>query len=232
MMTKKPILSGQRKYAAEFLGSCLLTMVVIGSGIAAQQFSPDQVGLQLLENSIVTGAGLFALISLFSTVSGAHFNPVVTLSAAALNGMSWREVPGYCLSQVAGCIFGAVVANYMFSLPLVTWSQHNRINGPHFVSEILATAVLLLLIFGLSRSGKSASIPAGVASYITAAYFFTSSTSFANPAITVGRMFTNSFTGIAPSSAPGFVLAQLLGAGIALLSVRYFFANPSGEERL
>jgi glycerol uptake facilitator-like aquaporin len=226
MMTKKPILSGQRKYAAEFLGSCLLTMVVIGSGIAAQQLSPDQVGFQLLENSIVTGAGLFALISLFPTVSGAHFNPVVTLSAAALNGMSWREVPGYCLSQVAGCIFGAVVANYMFSLPLVTWSQHHRINGPHFVSEIVATAGLLLVIFGLTRSGKSSTTPAGVATYITAAYFFTSSTSFANPAITIGRMFSNSFAGIAPSSVPGFIGAQLLGMALAIALVTYLWPSP------
>lgn len=207
-------------------------MVVIGSGIAAQQLSPDQIGLQLLENAIVTGAGLFSLISLFSAVSGSHFNPVVTLSAAALNELPWREVPGYLLSQVLGCVSGAIAANYLFSLPLVSWSQHHRINGPHLASEILATAVLLLLIFGLIRSGKSAIVPAGVASYITAAYFFTSSTSFANPAITVGRMFTNSFTGIAPSSAPGFIAAQLVGAGIAVLLIRYLFSNEVGEERL
>jgi len=207
-------------------------MVVIGSGIAAQQLSPDQIGLQLLENAIVTGAGLFSLISLFSAVSGSHFNPVVTLSAAALNELPWREVPGYLLSQVLGCVSGAIAANYLFSLPLVSWSQHHRINGPHFSSEILATAILVLLIFGLIRSGKTAIVPVGVASYITAAYFFTSSTSFANPAITVGRMFTNSFTGIAPSSAPGFIVAQLVGAGIAVLLIRYLFSNEVGEERL
>jgi len=231
-MTKTPMIPRQKKYAAEFLGSCLLTTVVIGSGIAAQQLSPDQIGLQLLENAIVTGAGLFALISLFSSTSGSHFNPIVTLSAAVLGATPWREVPGYLLSQVIGCVSGAVVANYMFGLPLITWSQHHRINGPHFSSEILATAILVLLIFGLIRSGKTAIVPVGVASYITAAYFFTSSTSFANPAITVGRMFTNSFTGIAPSSAPGFIAAQLVGAGIAVLLIRYLFSNEVGEERL
>jgi len=215
---------------AEFLGSVFLAAVVIGSGIAAQQLSPADSGLQLLENTIITGAGLFALISLFGPLSGAHFNPVVTLTDAVFRGIGWRDACFYIPAQITGCISGAMLANFMFALPAISWSQHHRITGPHFVSEIVATVGLLLVIFGLTRSGKSSTTPAGVATYIMAAYFFTSSTSFANPAITVGRMFSNTFAGIAPSSAPGFIGAQLLGMVLAVALVTYLWPRQSSSE--
>jgi len=216
-----------RRVITEYLGSALLAAIVIGSGIAAQQLSPSDIGLQLLENTLVTGAGLFALISVFGPISGAHFNPAVTIADALFRGTSWRDTSYYIPAQILGCISGALLANFMFALPVVSWSQHHRISGPHFVSEIVATAGLLLVIFGLNRSGKSSVIPAGAATYITAAYFFTSSTSFANPAITIGRMFSNTFAGIAPSSAPEFIFAQLLGAGLAVGLIHYLFAESS-----
>lgn len=218
-----------RRVFAEFLGSALLAAIVIGSGIAAQQLSPTDIGLQLLENTLITGAGLFALISVFGPVSGAHFNPAVTIADIVFNGIKWRDALYYIPSQILGCICGALLANFMFALPIVSWSQHHRITGPHFVSEIVATAGLLLVIFGLNRAGKSAVTPAGVATYITAAYFFTSSTSFANPAITIGRMFSNTFAGIAPSSASGFILAQLVGTGLAVALIRYLFVTASDK---
>lgn len=218
-----------RRVFAEFLGSALLAAIVIGSGIAAQQLSPTDIGLQLLENTLITGAGLFALISVFGPVSGAHFNPAVTIADIVFNGIKWRDALYYIPSQILGCICGALLANFMFALPIVSWSQHHRITGPHFVSEIVATAGLLLVVFGLNRAGKSAVTPAGVATYITAAYFFTSSTSFANPAITIGRMFSNTFAGIAPSSASGFILAQLVGTGLAVALIRYLFVTASDE---
>ena len=218
-----------RRVFAEFLGSALLAAIVIGSGIAAQQLSPTDIGLQLLENTLITGAGLFALISVFGPVSGAHFNPAVTIADIVFNGIKWRDALYYIPSQILGCICGALLANFMFALPIVSWSQHHRITGPQFVSEIVATAGLLLVIFGLNRAGKSAVTPAGVATYITAAYFFTSSTSFANPAITIGRMFSNTFAGIAPSSASGFILAQLVGTGLAVALIRYLFVTASDK---
>ncbi len=219
-----------RRVTAEVLGSALLTAIVIGSGIAAQQLSPTDVGLQLLENTLITGAGLFALISLFGPISGAHFNPVVTLADVYFRGTDWRDLLFYVPSQIVGCISGALLANFIFALPVISWSQHHRINGPHFVSEIVATAGLLLVIFGLNRSGKADITPAGVAAYITAAYFFTSSTSFANPAITIGRMFSNTFAGIAPSSVPGFIGAQLLGLALAVGLVTYLWPSKSSAE--
>lgn len=221
-MNNSPVTIG-RKLLAEFLGSALLALIVVGSGIAAQQLSPHDIGLELLENALVTGVGLFFLITLFGPLSGAHFNPVVTLADTLFNGRSIQELIGYLVAQLFGCISGTLLANYLFALPVVTWSQHHRMNGPHFVSEILATAGLLLVIFGLSRTGNTKVIPVSVAAYITGAYFFTSSTSFANPAITVGRMFTNSFAGIAPSSAPGYILAQLLGLGLGIGLVSNLF---------
>jgi len=217
-----------RRLLAELLGSAALSAVVIGSGIAAQQLSPGNVGLDLLENALVTGAGLYVLILVFGPVSGAHFNPVVSLVNAATGGMSWLAALLYTPAQVAGCVLGAIGANVMFSLSWVSISTHHRASGPHLFSEVIATLGLILVIFALSRNGHHAHTPAAVGAYISAAYFFTSSTSFANPAIAVGRIFSNTFAGIAPASVPGFVLAELLGAAAALGLVVYLF--PTTKE--
>ncbi len=210
-----------RRLIAEFLGSAFLAAVVIGSGIAAQQLSPGNTGQQLFENAAATGAGLFAIILMFGPVSGGHFNPVVSFVDAAFGGVSWRDAAAYLPAQVAGCVFGAIVANVMFSRAALEISTKHRASPAHFLSEVVATFGLLLVIFALARTGRSRTAPAAVGAYIGAAYFFTSSTSFANPAITIGRMFSNSFAGIAPASTPSFVAAQvaggLLGVGIILL---------------
>ncbi len=219
-----------RRLVAEFLGSAFLAAVVIGSGIAAQQLSPGNVGLELLENALVTGAGLFAIISMFAAVSGAHFNPVVSLADAIFGGISWRDATLYIPVQVAGCIAGAICANVMFSLSTISISTHARATGPHLFSELIATTGLLLVIFGLARTRRSAVTPAAVAAYITAAYFFCSSTSFANPAITIGRMFSNTFAGIAPSSVPAFIAAQLLAAVLAVGLILALYPGLSSEE--
>ena len=210
-----------RRLVSELIGSALLAMIVIGSGIMAQQLSPNDIGLQLLENALVTGCGLFVLIELFVPIGGAEFNPVVSLVKVALEGRSLVDALSYIPVQVAGCVVGAITANAMFALPAVTWSQHHRVSGPHFLSEVIATAGLVLTIFVLARRGRAALIGVAVASYITAAYFFTSSTSFANPAITVGRMFSNSFAGIAPDSVLFFIGAQLVGGllGLGLITL-------------
>jgi len=208
-----------RRLFAEYLGSALLSAVVIGSGIAAQQLSPGDVGVELLENALATAGGLYVLIVMLQPVSGAHFNPVVSFVDAALGGVTWRDAWAYLAAQVAGCITGAVGANVMFARATVAWSTHHRASGPHLFSEVIATAVLLVVIFALARNGRHASTPAAVGAYIGAAYFFTSSTSFANPAITVGRMFSNTFAGIAPASAPGFIGAQLLGGALAIAAI-------------
>jgi len=209
-----------RRLAAEFLGSAFLAALVIGSGIAAQTLSPGNTGLQLLENATATAAGLFAIILMFGAVSGGHFNPVVSFVDAAFGGMRWRHAAAYLPAQVAGCVVGAVVANVMFSKAAFELSTKERASAPHFLSEIVATLGLVLVIFALARSGRSAAAPAAVGAYIGAAYFFTSSTSFANPAITVGRLFSNTFAGIAPSSAPSFVAAQVVGGVVAVVVIR------------
>src|SRR5580692_6352511 len=205
----------RRRLIAEFLGSAFLAAVVIGSGIAAQRLSPGQTGLELLENAAVTAAGLFAIILMFGPVSGGHFNPVLSFVDAAFGGLSWRDAAAYLPAQVAGCTGGAVVANLMFALPAVSISAKHRATPAHFLSEVIATLGLMLVIFALARSGRSRSAPAAVGAYIGAAYFFTSSTSFANPAITIGRMFTGTFAGIAPSSVPSFIAAQVIGGVLA-----------------
>ncbi|MBV9661615.1 MAG: aquaporin [Acidimicrobiales bacterium] len=212
-----------RRLLAEYLGSAGLAAVVIGSGIAAQQLSPGDTGLQLLYNSVATAAGLFALILMCGPVSGAHFNPVVSAVDAAFGGLSWREAAAYLPSQVVGCFSGAVLANLMFSRAAVSISTHHRATGAHFVSEVVATAGLLLVIFALVRSGRAATAPAAVGAYIGAAYWWTSSTSFANPAITIGRMFSHSFAGIAPSSAPAFIAAQVVGGVIGYGVIRALY---------
>ncbi|MBE2320901.1 aquaporin family protein [Solirubrobacter sp. CPCC 204708] len=218
-----------RRLLAEFLGSALLAAVVIGSGIAAQELSQD-TGLQLLENSVATAFGLFALILMFGPVSGAHFNPVVSLVDAAFGGLPWRTAAFYVPAQILGCIAGAVLANAMFELPAVSISETDRSTGAHLLSEVVATAGLIVMIFSLVRSGRAAMAAAAVGAYIGAAYWFTSSTSFANPAITIGRVFSDTFAGIAPASVAPFVLAQLVGAGVAFALVRFLYPGLSPAE--
>lgn len=212
-----------RRMLAELLGTGLLVTVVVGSGIAAQRLSPDDVGLQLLENAAATAVGLYVLILVFGPVSGAHFNPVVSLADALLGrrsgGLPLVQVPLYAVAQVLGAIGGAVLANAMFDLAAVSVSDTPRGGGHLWLSEVVATTGLLLVIFCLARSGQSAVTPAAVGAYIGGAYFFTSSTSFANPAVTVGRIFSDTFAGIAPASVPGFVVAQLMGLGLGMLLV-------------
>src|SRR5579864_4176279 len=216
-----------RRLTAEFLGSALLAAVVIGAGIAAQRLSPGQIGLQLLEDAAATAAGLFAIILMFGPVSGGHFNPVVSCADAAFGGLSWRDAAAYLPAQVAGCTAGAVLANLMFALPAVSISAKHRATPAHFLSEIVATLGLIVVIFALARSGRIRSAPAAVGAYIGAAYFFTSSTSFANPAIAVGRMFSDSFAGIAPSSVPTFVAAEVVGGVVAFLVITVLYPSPS-----
>jgi len=208
-----------RRLLAELLGSAFLAAVVIGSGIAAQRYSPGATGLELLENAAATAAGLFAIILMFGPVSGGHFNPVVSFVDAAFGGLSWRDAVAYLPVQVAGCAGGAVVANLMFALPAVSISAKHRATPAHFLSEIVATVGLIVVIFALARSGRSRSAAAAVGAYIGAAYFFTSSTSFANPAITVGRMFSDTFAGIAPASVPSFIAAQVVGGALAVVVI-------------
>ena len=212
-----------RRLLAEFLGSAFLAAIVIGSGIAAQRLSPGETGLELLENAAATAAGLFAIILMFGPVSGAHFNPVVSFADAVFGGLSWRDAAGYLPVQVAGCIGGAVLANLMFAQAAVSISAKHRATPAHFLSEIVATLGLIVVIFALARSGRSRSAAAAVGAYIGAAYFFTSSTSFANPAITIGRMFSDTFAGIAPSSAPAFIAAQVIGGALAVLVIRALY---------
>ncbi|NKE58980.1 aquaporin family protein [Lentzea sp. PSKA42] len=218
-----------RKLLAEFLGSALLAALVIGSGIAAQRLSPNDVGLQLLENAAATAAGLYAIILIFGPISGAHFNPVVSFADAAFGGLPWRHAVAYLPAQVLGCITGAVLANVMFAAPVVSVSTTDRATFAHGVAEVVATVGLLLVIFSLARSGRASTAPAAVGAYIGAAYFFTSSTSFANPAITVGRMFSDTFAGIAPTSVPSYLLAQVVGGVLAVLLLRTLYPTMPAE---
>jgi glycerol uptake facilitator-like aquaporin len=219
-----------RRLTAEFLGSAFLAALVIGSGIAAQRLSPGDTGLELLENAAATAAGLYTIILMFGPVSGGHFNPVVSFADAAFGGMRWRDAAAYLPAQVTGCSVGAVAANLMFSLPAVSISAKHRASSAHFLSEIIATFGLILVIFALTRTGRSQSAPAAVGAYIGAAYFFTSSASFANPAITIGRMFSDTFAGIAPSSAPAFVGAQAIGGLLAVGIIRVVYPGISPAE--
>ena len=219
-----------RRLASEFLGCIFLAAIVVGSGIAAQQLSPGNVGLQLFENAAATAAGLYAIILMFGGVSGAHFNPVVSFVDAAFGGLKWIDAVAYLPAQVVGCIGGAILANVMFALPAVSISTKHRASGPHFLSEIVATLGLILVIFALARTKRSNITPAAVGAYIGAAYFFTSSTSFANPAIAVGRMFSNTFAGIAPSSVPVFVVAEVIGGIVAFVVVKILYPDLTEEE--
>src|SRR5258705_11260234 len=219
-----------RRLLAECLGSAFLAAVVIGSGIAAQRLSPGQTGLELAENAAATAAGLYAIIVMFGPVSGGHFNPVVSFADAAFGGLRWRDAAACRPAQVAGCVAGAVAANLMFARAAVSISAKHRASGAHFLSEVIATAGLILVIFALARSGRSRSAPAAVGAYIGAAYFFTSLTRFANPAITVGRMVFDTFAGIAPSSAPAFIAAQIVGGALAVVVIRALYPRLTPEE--
>ncbi|MEU5694778.1 MIP/aquaporin family protein [Actinosynnema sp. NPDC020468] len=218
-----------RRLLAEFLGGLLLAAVVIGSGIAAQRLSPGDAGLRLLENAVATGAGLYAIILVFGPVSGAHLNPVVSLVDAWFGGIPWREAFSYAAAQTSGCVAGAVVANVLFELPPVGLATTGRATVAHGLSEVVATAGLLLVVFALTRSDRAALVPGAVAAYIGSAYFFTSSTSFANPAITVGRLFSDTFAGLSPASALLYVPAQLLGAALAVVLIHVL--HPRTRER-
>ncbi|MGW1745108.1 aquaporin [Streptomyces sp. NPDC002092] len=220
-----------RRVLAEALGSAALVAVVVGSGIQAGELSRD-VGVQLLANSLATVFGLGVLIVLLGPVSGAHFNPVVTLAAwltgrRAGGGFTTRDLAAYVAAQIAGAIAGAVLADAMFGKPLVRWSTHDRSAGHLLLGEIVATAGLTLVIFGLARVSRAHLAPVAVASYIGAAYWFTSSTSFANPAVTIGRAFTDTFAGIAPGSVAPFVAAQVVGALLGLALVAAVFGRPA-----
>jgi glycerol uptake facilitator-like aquaporin len=219
-----------RRLLAELLGSAFLAALVIGSGIAAQTLSPNDVGLQLFENAAATAAGLYTIILMFGPVSGGHFNPVVSLADASFGGISWRDALAYVPTQVAGCMLGAVVANGMFSLAAISISTHHRASPAHLFSEVIATAGLLLVIFSLARTKRTHIAPAAVGAYIGAAYFFTSSASFANSAISVGRMFSNTFAGIAPASVPSFIVAQFVGCACAILAVRVLYPDLTPDE--
>ncbi|RMI32154.1 aquaporin [Nocardia stercoris] len=227
-----------RKLLAEFLGTALLVCVVVGSGIMAQQLSPGEVGLQLLENSTATVFGLGVLILVLGPVSGAHFNPVVSVAdwwagRCQRSGLTGAELPGYLAAQIGGGVAGAVLANVMFDLPAWQISTHHRVTGGHLVGEIVATAGLIAVIFALARTGRAArSAAAAVAAYIGAAYWFTSSTSFANPAVTIGRIFSDTFAGIAPASVPGYIAAQIVGAALGLAVVGVLYPAPTPAENI
>ena len=216
-----------RRLAAEALGTAFLIIAVIGSGIAASRLSPDAIGLQLLENAAATAGALVGLILMFGAVSGAHFNPVVTLTDRMLGTTTTRETLLYVVAQVIGGCIGAVVANLMFELPAVELSTTDRSSPALWLSEIVATVGLLLVIQGCVRTGRAAAVPFAVAAWIGGAYWFTSSTSFANPAVTIARTLSDTFAGIAPSSAPMFIVMQLIGAVIAFGLVRLFYPHPS-----
>ena len=220
----------RRRLLAELLGSAFLAAVVIGSGITAETLSPGNVGLQLFEAATATAAGLFTIILMFGPVSGGHFNPVVSLVDASFQGISWRDALAYIPAQVSGCILGAITANAMFALAAVSISTHHRASPAHLFSEVIATLGLMLVIFALARTRRAASVAAAVGAYIGAAYFFTSSTSFANPAITIGCMFSDTFAGIAPASAPGFIAAQLVGGIAAIILVRALYPDVTLED--
>jgi glycerol uptake facilitator-like aquaporin len=225
-----------RRLLAEFLGTGLLVAVVVGSGIAAQQLSPNDVGLELLENSMATVFGLAALILMLGPVSGAHFNPVVSIADWALGrrrgaGLSLPDVGAYAVAQVAGGICGSLLVNVMFGVGQHISTKH-RASGGHLVGEIVATAALVALIFALVRSDRGAIAAPAVGAYIGAAYWFTSSTSFANPAVTIGRIFSDTFAGIAPGSVLAFIGMQLIGliVGVAVTLVLYPDAGTKADD--
>jgi len=219
-----------RRASAEAVGTALLVAVVIGSGIYAQRLSPHDIGLELLENAIATGAGLVALILAFGSVSGAHFNPVVTLADRLLGGTTTRDGCVYAVAQVLGACAGAVLANVMFSVPALDVSHHTRSSGALWCSELVATFGLLVVILGVVRTGRASVAPFAVGAYITAAYWFTSSTSFANPAVTIGRALSDTFAGISPSSVPMFVVMQFAGGLVAVVAARFWYPDLHADD--
>ncbi|HLY34186.1 MAG TPA: MIP/aquaporin family protein [Jatrophihabitantaceae bacterium] len=225
-------LSLARRLVAEFVGTGLLVAVVVGSGIAAQHLSPNDVGIELFENSTATVFGLAVLILMFGPVSGAHFNPVVSLAdwfvgRRADTGLTLPDVGAYVAAQCAGAIAGAELANAMFDAGAHI-SSHHRAGGAHLISEIVATAGLVTLIFALARSQRGSLAAPAVGAYIGAAYWFTSSTSFANPAVTIGRIFSNTFAGIAPESVTAFIGMQLVGGIVAVALVLFLYPDAAG----
>lgn len=219
-----------RKLTAEFIGTAFLLTAIVGSGIMAESLTADR-GLQLLQNAFATALALTAVILVFGPVSGAHLNPAVTLADRILGGLSNREAVGYVVAQIAGGITGTIVANLMFDLPAVEWSTTARSGSHLWLAEVVATLGLLLVIFGLVRHGRTRSVAYAVGTYIGAAFYFTSSTSFANPAVTVGRAFSDTFAGIEPSSAPAFIIAQIMGTAAAVVLIVYLFPNQQPETR-
>ena len=216
-----------RRVLAEGLGTAFLLIAVVGSGIAAQRLSPGDTGLQLLENASATAVALVAIILALGPVSGAHLNPVVTLADRAFGGIASSAAAAYIAAQLTGAVLGTVVANLMFDLPAIEWSSEVRSGSGLWLGEGVATFGLLIVIFGVVRSGRPSLAPFAVGAYIGGAYFFTSSTSFANPAVTVARMLTDTFTGIAPGSVPAFVAMQLVGATLAVLVLRVLYPNAA-----
>lgn len=214
-----------RRVTAEGIGTALLVAVVVGSGIVAERLSPDQPGLQLLESSLATAGGFVALILAFGSLSGAHFNPVVTLAERMFGGISTRDAVAYVSAQVIGACAGAVVANVMFELDAVNLSTHSRSSGGLWAGEVVATFGLLIVILGVVRSGRTAAAPFAVAGYIAAAYWFTSSTSFANPAVTIGRTLSDTFAGIRWTSMPAFIAAQAVGGLAAVALARFLYPD-------
>ncbi len=216
-----------RRLTAEGIGTALLLAAVVGSGIMGDRLAGGNVALALLANTLATGAALVALLLTFGPISGAHLNPAVTLADASRGGLGWRDVPGYLGAQIAGAVVGVAVANLMFGEPVFALSRHERHGPAQLLSELVATFGLLSVVSGCSRLRSTTAAPFAVGAYITAAYWFTASTSFANPAVTVARALTDTFTGIRPTDVPGFVLAQLVGAGTATALFRFLVPAPA-----
>lgn len=219
-----------RKVVAELVGTAFLLAAVVGSGIMGERLAGGNVAIVLLANTLATGAMLVALILTFGPISGAHFNPAVTLADASQGGLPWSKVPGYIIAQLIGAIAGVFAAHLMFGEAVLQVSEHFRAGGSQFFSEFMATFGLLSVIWGVSRRQNSA-VPFAVGAYIMRAYWFTACTSFANPAVTVARAFTNTFAGIRPVDAPGFIVVQLLGAGAATLLFRWLIAYRPAESK-
>lgn len=213
-----------RRVVSEGLGTALLLAIVVGSGIMGERLAGGNAAIVLLANALATGAGLSVLILTFGPISGAHFNPVVTLADAFQRGVAWRDVPAYLIAQIAGAFAGVAAAHLMFNEPLFAASHHARSGAAQWWSEFIATFGLLFVIWGCSRA-RPATVPFAVGAYIMAAYWFTSSTSFANPAVTLARAATDTFTGIRPSDVPGFIAAQLVGAGAATMLCRWLIPD-------
>ena len=219
-----------RRVTAEAIGTALLLASVVGSGIMGERLAGGNVAVALLANTIATGAALVALILTFGPISGAHFNPAVTLADASQGGIPWRDAPAYVAAQLVGAFAGVAAAHLMFGEPLLAASQRARSGGGQLFSEFVATFGLLCVIWGCARV-RSSAVPFAVGAYITSAYWFTASTSFANPAVTLARAFTNTFSGIRPADAPGFVLMQLIGAAAATALFRWLTLSLVAEAK-